>query len=291
MRRCHSLSASLTACATSSSWVTPTSATRPARSGRSPRPTLPVRGRGDRRRADPLHQTSHAAPPVLSSVVAAVDVRAVGSPPRARPGSRADGTSLPSAHAQVPDATRHLRGWRRLRRPRRRPALGPAHRPPQRRRQAPVDPAQGRHRGRRDRRGGGAARGPRGDRPRRRDRPLLGTIDYWFVWRPDQIRYHKFVHYYFMWWDGQPAGPRDDEAEHVEWVPSTSRGPARAPQRAQARREGRCRHARSRRAMPRPRSTARRSRPDGGRTLEVVAIVLIAWPPVSAQRTSRRASI
>lgn len=48
---------------------------------------------------------------------------------------------------------------------------------------------------------------------------LLGTIDYWFVWRPDKIRYHKYVHYYFMWWDGQPPGERDDEAEHVEWVP------------------------------------------------------------------------
>lgn len=47
----------------------------------------------------------------------------------------------------------------------------------------------------------------------------LGTIDYWFVWRPDQIRYHKYVHYFFMWWDGQPPGRRDDEAEHVEWVP------------------------------------------------------------------------
>ena len=48
---------------------------------------------------------------------------------------------------------------------------------------------------------------------------LLGTIDYWFVWRPDEVRYHKFVHYYLMWWDGQEAGERDDEAEHVEWVP------------------------------------------------------------------------
>jgi 8-oxo-dGTP pyrophosphatase MutT (NUDIX family) len=48
---------------------------------------------------------------------------------------------------------------------------------------------------------------------------LLGTIDYWFVWRPDRIRYHKFVHYYFMWWDGNAPGERDDEAEHVEWVP------------------------------------------------------------------------
>ncbi len=48
----------------------------------------------------------------------------------------------------------------------------------------------------------------------------LGTIDYWFVWRPDRVRYHKFVHYYYMWWDGQDAVERDDEAEHVEWVPA-----------------------------------------------------------------------
>lgn len=48
---------------------------------------------------------------------------------------------------------------------------------------------------------------------------LLGTIDYWFVWRPDEVRYHKYVHYFFMWWDGQTPGDRDDEAEHVEWVP------------------------------------------------------------------------
>lgn len=47
----------------------------------------------------------------------------------------------------------------------------------------------------------------------------LGTIDYWFVWRPDKVRYHKYVHYYFMRYDGEPPGERDDEAEHVEWVP------------------------------------------------------------------------
>lgn len=47
----------------------------------------------------------------------------------------------------------------------------------------------------------------------------LGTIDYWFLWREDAVRYHKYVHYFFMWWDGEPAGERDDEAEHVEWVP------------------------------------------------------------------------
>lgn len=48
----------------------------------------------------------------------------------------------------------------------------------------------------------------------------LGTIDYWFVWRPEQVRYHKFVHYYLMRWDRAPPGERDDEAEHVEWVPA-----------------------------------------------------------------------
>ncbi len=50
-------------------------------------------------------------------------------------------------------------------------------------------------------------------------RDELGTIDYWFVWRPDKVRYHKFVHYFFMETDGKPPGERDDEAESVEWVP------------------------------------------------------------------------
>ena len=47
----------------------------------------------------------------------------------------------------------------------------------------------------------------------------LGTIDYWFVWRPDHVRYHKTVHYFVMRRDGTPPGERDDEAEWVEWVP------------------------------------------------------------------------
>lgn len=47
----------------------------------------------------------------------------------------------------------------------------------------------------------------------------IGIIDYWFVWRPDKVRYHKFVHYYLMETDGAPPGDRDDEAECVEWVP------------------------------------------------------------------------
>jgi 8-oxo-dGTP pyrophosphatase MutT (NUDIX family) len=47
----------------------------------------------------------------------------------------------------------------------------------------------------------------------------LGSIDYWFVWRPDEVRYHKFVHYYLMRQRGGDLSARDDEAEDVEWVP------------------------------------------------------------------------
>ena len=50
----------------------------------------------------------------------------------------------------------------------------------------------------------------------------LGSIAYSFVWRPERVRYHKRVHYFMMRWDGLPAGERDDEAEHVEWVPYTA---------------------------------------------------------------------
>jgi len=47
----------------------------------------------------------------------------------------------------------------------------------------------------------------------------LGSIAYSFVWQPDRVRYHKRVHYFHMRWDRLPPGERDDEAEHVEWVP------------------------------------------------------------------------
>jgi len=50
------------------------------------------------------------------------------------------------------------------------------------------------------------------------ERPL-DVIEYSFVWRPDRVRYLKSVHYFLMRWDGAPPGERDDEAEHVEWVP------------------------------------------------------------------------
>jgi 8-oxo-dGTP pyrophosphatase MutT (NUDIX family) len=47
----------------------------------------------------------------------------------------------------------------------------------------------------------------------------LGIVDYWFVWKPDQVRYHKFVHYYLMAHLGGDTATRDDEAEDVVWMP------------------------------------------------------------------------
>lgn len=47
----------------------------------------------------------------------------------------------------------------------------------------------------------------------------LGVVDYWFVWRPEEVRYHKFVHYYLMAHRGGDMATRDDEAEEVVWLP------------------------------------------------------------------------
>lgn len=46
-----------------------------------------------------------------------------------------------------------------------------------------------------------------------------GTIDYWFVWRDEHVRYHKFVHYYLMRPRGGTLEARDDEADEVGWLP------------------------------------------------------------------------
>lgn len=47
----------------------------------------------------------------------------------------------------------------------------------------------------------------------------LGVVDYWFVWRPDEVRYHKYVHYYLMAFRGGDTQAHDDEAEDVVWLP------------------------------------------------------------------------
>lgn len=47
----------------------------------------------------------------------------------------------------------------------------------------------------------------------------LGVVDYWFVWRADRVRYHKYVHYYLMVLQGGDFSRRDDEAEDIAWLP------------------------------------------------------------------------
>ena len=47
----------------------------------------------------------------------------------------------------------------------------------------------------------------------------LGVVDYWFVWRPDEVRYHKYVHYYLMSFESGTTDVHDDEAEDVVWLP------------------------------------------------------------------------
>ncbi len=45
----------------------------------------------------------------------------------------------------------------------------------------------------------------------------LDTIDYWFVWAPEQTRYHKFVHYFLMRAVGGDLARRDHEMEDAAW--------------------------------------------------------------------------
>lgn len=53
------------------------------------------------------------------------------------------------------------------------------------------------------------------------------TIEYWFVWKPDDTRYHKFVRYFPMRPTGEPDAEPDGEASEIAWVPA-----AQAVQRA-----------------------------------------------------------
>jgi 8-oxo-dGTP pyrophosphatase MutT (NUDIX family) len=45
----------------------------------------------------------------------------------------------------------------------------------------------------------------------------LETIDYWFVWAPEQTRYHKFVHYFLMRATGGDLSRHDSESEAARW--------------------------------------------------------------------------
>jgi 8-oxo-dGTP pyrophosphatase MutT (NUDIX family) len=45
----------------------------------------------------------------------------------------------------------------------------------------------------------------------------LDTIDYWFVWAPEQTRYHKFVHHFLMHAVGGDFAGHDSEMEDADW--------------------------------------------------------------------------
>jgi 8-oxo-dGTP pyrophosphatase MutT (NUDIX family) len=45
----------------------------------------------------------------------------------------------------------------------------------------------------------------------------LDTIDYWFVWAPEQTRFHKFVHYFLMRATGGDLSRHDSESEEASW--------------------------------------------------------------------------
>lgn len=45
----------------------------------------------------------------------------------------------------------------------------------------------------------------------------LETIDYWFVWAPEQTRFHKFVHFFLMHATGGDLSQHDSESEEARW--------------------------------------------------------------------------
>ncbi len=47
----------------------------------------------------------------------------------------------------------------------------------------------------------------------------LGKIDYWFYWKPEKVRYHKFVHFYLMRYSQGSVEDHDHEVEEARWFP------------------------------------------------------------------------
>jgi len=45
----------------------------------------------------------------------------------------------------------------------------------------------------------------------------VGVIDYWFYWRPDETRYHKYVHFFLIRHTGGDTSRHDWEVEEVRW--------------------------------------------------------------------------
>jgi 8-oxo-dGTP pyrophosphatase MutT (NUDIX family) len=47
----------------------------------------------------------------------------------------------------------------------------------------------------------------------------IGQIDYWFYWRTQKTRYHKFVHFFLIECTGGDIAQHDWEVEEVRWFP------------------------------------------------------------------------
>ncbi|MEW6188734.1 MAG: NUDIX hydrolase [Actinomycetota bacterium] len=47
----------------------------------------------------------------------------------------------------------------------------------------------------------------------------IGQIDYWFYWKPEDTRYHKFVHFYLIEYKSGNVQNHDYEVEEVRWFP------------------------------------------------------------------------
>jgi len=47
----------------------------------------------------------------------------------------------------------------------------------------------------------------------------IDTIDYWFYWRPKEVRFHKFVHFFLLEHTGGDIAKHDWEVDEVRWFP------------------------------------------------------------------------
>lgn len=45
----------------------------------------------------------------------------------------------------------------------------------------------------------------------------LGQIDYWFYWKPEDTRYHKFVHFFLLKYEKGDPSSHDYEVDEVKW--------------------------------------------------------------------------
>lgn len=47
----------------------------------------------------------------------------------------------------------------------------------------------------------------------------IDQIDYWFYWKPEDTRYHKFVHFFLFKFVSGSTKDHDFELDEVKWVP------------------------------------------------------------------------